>query len=104
MTYRRRFFPTSHMELEAYEKLQRETGLLYEALQRAWDAKCEGRGSVYNGRVTYVPPPPPKAVSWMVREKVRKLRAKANDPAVTPAEAKAFHEKANELLNKALGN
>lgn len=105
MVYIRKHIPITMQDLEDYSRLQFETGLLYERLHRAWDAVMEGR-RLPKDRPHKLPDPPPlkmpRGIDWLTKEKVRKLRAKANDPAVTKEEALAFAAKADELIQKAL--
>jgi hypothetical protein len=84
-------------ERAAQDKQMREH---YQRMADAYNAKMAS----YPKTGTTVPPKPRKAEDYhfkhplkSVADKIVKLRAKANDPAVTPSERKAFHAKADKL-------
>lgn len=101
--YQRQHTPSTLPQLDAYERLSFETGFVRELLQRAWDDKCNGRGAQDFGPERVKPESrAPQSIDPDVAIRIRKLRAKAGDPAVGPVEAASFAAKADELLRKYL--
>lgn len=100
--YQRQHTPSTLPQLDAYERLSFETGFVRELLQRAWDDKCNGRGTQEARPPRDTRLPKTMSIDPDVAIRIRKLRAKAGDPAVGPVEAASFAAKADELLRKYL--
>lgn len=104
MAYVRKFVAQHAAWLEQYERIQTETGLTGELLNRAFDdwVMSQIKPKVQKKRA-YVPPPPkPKVMDEVVKDRIKKLRSRASAlRAVGEGRKKEFPAEAAEFLSKA---